>query len=518
MATYNPPSGSSVISADNTVWVDAAFGNDATGARERQDKPFATLSAAQAAAVAGDTIIVRPGQYDDFGLGKDKVNWSLQKGVLIKPTAAGSGIRAVFIDGDGSSPMTFGIFGAGRIENNQANSGYDVLVGMMTQNAGSVMTLELDSAELITDVSAIVGYALGGKQYIRVRDTYLESTALTPGLQQLTFYCSGGFQSIHNETSTIVTPTGASFPADVLSTGGGVGDNEQHAWISSIQRIGDGNECLHVDGGRAVWHIQMVKSSCGQVIHYIGGEAEIDINLIDCEITRAQVSGDEFGLFYGGSGSEGSRGAVRIGKLYVHGDYSGAAVRVVADAKSSLQIVECISTNGPCVSVQDTTGIDLILRGRFQTSQNNNCIQYDNWTNSPILSLDGCTLISDGAGKSVAAAAGNAFINIYQAVSNKTIAAEVSELIGSIMVTAERYLFTFFDTGWTAPPSTGSKSDPVESYSGGGIDPTMASALNVISSGLGDALVQDEDRLKELINSYQALYYALASKLLPTGP
>ena len=46
----------------NTVFVDAVFGNDATGVR--QGAPFATVAAALAVAQAGDSVIVRPGTYD----------------------------------------------------------------------------------------------------------------------------------------------------------------------------------------------------------------------------------------------------------------------------------------------------------------------------------------------------------------------------------------------------------------------------------------------------------------------
>lgn len=47
----------------NTLWVDSVFGNDGTAVREDLSKPYLTLQAAVAAAIAGDGIFCRPGSY-----------------------------------------------------------------------------------------------------------------------------------------------------------------------------------------------------------------------------------------------------------------------------------------------------------------------------------------------------------------------------------------------------------------------------------------------------------------------
>jgi hypothetical protein len=57
------------------VWVDSLSGSDLSGARERPDKPFKTLAAAQGAALAGDLVWVRPGLYTETNLGKNGVSW-----------------------------------------------------------------------------------------------------------------------------------------------------------------------------------------------------------------------------------------------------------------------------------------------------------------------------------------------------------------------------------------------------------------------------------------------------------
>lgn len=76
--------GSSAITTGKTLWVDATFGNNATGLTQRQDKPFLTIAAAVAAAASGDLVMVRPGTYTVTGsLYKDGVTVYCQEGVLI---------------------------------------------------------------------------------------------------------------------------------------------------------------------------------------------------------------------------------------------------------------------------------------------------------------------------------------------------------------------------------------------------------------------------------------------------
>src|SRR5258708_1899195 len=68
--------GPTALPINNTVFVDRQFGNDSTGTREDETRPFKTLTAALAVALPGDTIYVHPGIYDENTLIlKDEVNW-----------------------------------------------------------------------------------------------------------------------------------------------------------------------------------------------------------------------------------------------------------------------------------------------------------------------------------------------------------------------------------------------------------------------------------------------------------
>lgn len=77
------------IDVNNTVFVDASFGDDGTGARERMDLPFLTLEAASTAASSGDTVVVRPGAYTPAtSIAKTGVNWHFEAGSGVNMSAA----------------------------------------------------------------------------------------------------------------------------------------------------------------------------------------------------------------------------------------------------------------------------------------------------------------------------------------------------------------------------------------------------------------------------------------------
>jgi hypothetical protein len=65
----------------NMIFVSSENGNDDTALIERMDFPFATRSAALAAASDGFTIVVFPGSYTNTGLAKNGVDWFTFPGV-----------------------------------------------------------------------------------------------------------------------------------------------------------------------------------------------------------------------------------------------------------------------------------------------------------------------------------------------------------------------------------------------------------------------------------------------------
>jgi hypothetical protein len=100
--------GPQLVPVNNTVFVDAQFGNDGTGVRENQVLPFATLPAALAAALPGDTVYVQPGTYSPPTITlRDAINWFFTLGSTIQNnTAAGT-----FNDAAGAVLVTMDGFG-----------------------------------------------------------------------------------------------------------------------------------------------------------------------------------------------------------------------------------------------------------------------------------------------------------------------------------------------------------------------------------------------------------------------
>jgi hypothetical protein len=84
------------IDTGNTIWVDQVFGNDATGAVNRQDLPFVTIMAALAIATPTTTVVVRPGTYDENVIMPARVTMAgVSKGSII---AAATGTSLTFND------------------------------------------------------------------------------------------------------------------------------------------------------------------------------------------------------------------------------------------------------------------------------------------------------------------------------------------------------------------------------------------------------------------------------------
>lgn len=72
------------------------------------------------------------------------------------------------------------------------------------------------------------------------------------------------------------------------------------------------------------------------------------------------------------------------------------------------------------------------------------------------------------------------------------------------------------DTGWTANASAGDKTVAVTDYTPG-LDGTMVAALNLVSSGAGDALSAEQTQVQLLTKKFQALETALANALRPNA-
>lgn len=82
-----PPPGGANLPTNNVCHV-MKNGSDATGTRNRMDLPFLTCAAAEAAAVAGDTIMVWNGTYDEQDLGTKFLFYILHGGTITSTTGS----------------------------------------------------------------------------------------------------------------------------------------------------------------------------------------------------------------------------------------------------------------------------------------------------------------------------------------------------------------------------------------------------------------------------------------------
>lgn len=120
---------------ENTLWVDADNGNDATAVKGDFNKPYKNASAADTAAVSGDTVELMPGTHTATGLGKDGVTYKIMAGAVLQSTSG-----ALFTDG--GSAISFNIISEGTLQN--TTSGGQVI----TQTAASTINVLTDILDL----------------------------------------------------------------------------------------------------------------------------------------------------------------------------------------------------------------------------------------------------------------------------------------------------------------------------------------------------------------------------------
>lgn len=164
----------------NTVWV-SKDGSD-SGARERLDKPFLTLAAAETAASSGDTIVVLPGAYTVTGsIAKNGVNWHLMPGVTITWAEGSSTGTGIFDDGD--TAMSYRVTGAGNLIRTATDGFIGETWAVRTNHANSVVDIECND---ITCDDGGGGFSMcvrGSKGRLRVhcRDLYSNSISQDGG-------------------------------------------------------------------------------------------------------------------------------------------------------------------------------------------------------------------------------------------------------------------------------------------------------------------------------------------------
>ena len=170
--------GNITVPTQGVIWV--SQGNTATDTRTANDqynltKPFATLTAAKNASIAGDTICVLPGIYNEKNLLKNNVNWYFYPGAGVTSTATSS--IGIFDDNPtntGVSNITCEIHGYGNFNNTSSNSGTGgvfnitqagtsiICEAVLLTTGGNLSPVRISNGTLKIKVDTISGTSTGG--------------------------------------------------------------------------------------------------------------------------------------------------------------------------------------------------------------------------------------------------------------------------------------------------------------------------------------------------------------------
>jgi hypothetical protein len=244
--------------AGKLVWVDAVGGSDATGARGRADRPFATPNAAKTAAASGDTVVVLPGSYAVTAtLLKDGVNWHCHAGVTLTAACTALANQAIF--DDANTAMTCQVHGHAALALSGVNAEGDAVgpVAVKVRHASSAVVVEVDSVALAVSHTAEVSgaggcvYQGGGLLSFRARalasateyGLWWQNGQMYARVESIT---TAGGAAVGGEVSA--TPTGEMYVScDYVSCTGGYGiynvssQAEAKMWVSVKEAVGTGN-------------------------------------------------------------------------------------------------------------------------------------------------------------------------------------------------------------------------------------------------------------------------------------
>ena len=78
---------------NNAIYVDSIFGNDITAEKNSLEKKYKSILAAETAAVAGETIVIFPGDYVEGFLGKNKLTYSFPFGANVQCAWTGGNLN-----------------------------------------------------------------------------------------------------------------------------------------------------------------------------------------------------------------------------------------------------------------------------------------------------------------------------------------------------------------------------------------------------------------------------------------
>lgn len=226
----------SAVPTGRLLWVDGLNGDDAAALNANGGFGlFKTLTAAKNAAVAGDTIQVLPGTYDERNLLKDGVNWHFLSGARVVNTLPGSG--AIFDDGTHgtNSAVVCRITGDGEFVNDNTELlSWVILIGQ----SGTDVSME---ARLLGAATRGCVRLSGGKGRLHVR------TIASGGLRAVELYSGTNF-------------------------------------VRADEIVSNGGHAIELGGGLQTVEVNTISSTAGAAVHGIGGTSHINAREIHSSV------------------------------------------------------------------------------------------------------------------------------------------------------------------------------------------------------------------------------------------
>lgn len=328
-----PPGGLSQIVVAHTVHV-MKNGNDGSGTRERLDLPFVTITAAEAAALPGDEIVIWGHvPYAEGGFTKVDISYRLMGAIIQTPTTE----QATF---EPTTPGTIRICGNGQL-NHDGNAGSPTFVILGAEDVHFDIDADLNNAEgsgIAADAGTITirgnitvngtnAYGLNGFDQATVYGNIVATGSGSEGVHQIVRNANtvihgtviGGLMGVYQDRSgQSVTIFGNVFGTN--GVGAQCANGFQAIFGNCSSTFGEGAICL---AGEQVIHGE-VTSPANAGARCTGGAQTIYGNVVttepaaayaaaECNGGRQEIHGNAVGFIYAGAASFG-------GIQVIHGD------------------------------------------------------------------------------------------------------------------------------------------------------------------------------------------------------
>ena len=432
--------GGGAISTENVVYV-AKNGSDVTGVRNELSNPFLTLEAAVAVALAGDLIVVYPGQYDVTttalnGIAKDGVSYYFYPETLVRKTTIGDIFN---VDGFGTG---FNVYGQGDFSktndaghilwagaNGIFNIGFDMTfeardvfnttaswsfsystvsstpypkatfkVRNVLCTGGGIFALprygdlDIEATNLKSTAGSVLAHIPYGQYMVRIKANRVESTSTVAILGQTYStasydinYCYGVSYAYSFSAYAIATING--YASGIYMTGNGVLVTHNGQCSNLLQLAGSfsGNQVnvASITGG--VSSFSLVHAYYPTTLTQSGGEA--NVILLNSNVTSYSmlITGGKLNVI----------GFVENDQDYVNVVINGVTAEVVWDVRVLGSTFFGVYSSSLCY-ITLTEGIlrlKNVIENRITTSSDASCIAYNGGT----LIIDGGTLITANA-------------------------------------------------------------------------------------------------------------------------